>query len=524
MRIFGSGRFFHRLTHKGSHFLAAVLITALLPAGQPDAEARSLPAADISAAVPHGKLIQAANGGFYGVTSSIDTNLGTVFYIAPAASAEYSLLHSFSGQDGAYPTARLALGSAGNVYGTTRFGGSSFSGDTSGAGTLYRVTPSGEHTVLHEFSGPDGTDPIAGLVQGSDGNFYGITNRGGSSDAGTVFRLTQSGEYTLLHSFSGADGSLPTYLAIGRDGNFYGTTFAGGSSDRGVGTVFRIAPSGEHTVLHSFSGPDGEEPNFLVQGSDDNFYGLASRGGDAPASAGTVFRITPAGEFSRLHSFRGSNDGIIAPLPESEREGAQPTKLVQSSDGDFYGITYSGGDPFAGNQSGAGTAFRITASGAYSQLHKFSYGTGTSGGFPTDLVQGSDGNYYGTAQYGGSADLGTIFRLTPSGEYADLHSFTGSDGVFPVELVHSSDGNFYGTTARSGDEGPFSGAGTVFRVTPAGELTTLQASAPLPTPPPEVGPGSGGSLDAGLLMTLALLLLLRLVHQQSTARFIERSR
>lgn len=515
MKAHGSSRFPLVLARRS--LLGAALLAMLIPLVRTDATAQLATGTAASAKVPeplevsaptaHGKLMRAPAGGLYGVMSDRDTaNLGSVFHIAPSAKDRYILLHAFSGPDGAYPASRLAPDGSGVVYGTTREGGSSFADDVPGAGTLFRITPSGEHTVLHQFSGPDGANPDTGLLQDGDGHFYGTTSSGGSANAGTVFRLSRSGEHAVLHSFSGSGGAEPTALLIGADGNLYGTTRYSSGAGLGAGTVFRITPSGEHTVLHSFSGPDGNMPTFLIEGSDGNFYGVTARGGDTTASAGTVFRITPTGEYSRLHSFNGSDDGLAVPLPEPERDGAEPLELVENDDGSFFGITYRGGEPYAMGAAGAGTAFRITASGTYSLLHKFSYGSGTTGGFPTDLAPGDDGNYYGTTQYGGNANIGTLFRLTPSGEHAVLHSFSGTDGAFPVELAPGGDGNYYGITASSGDGAPLDDAGVVFRITPLGEFTVLPASAPQPG---SNAGGGGGALDLAVLATLALLLLLR---------------
>jgi len=220
-------------------------------------------------------------------------------------------------------------------------------------------------TNLYSFGGsPGGFNPPFGLVQGSDSNFYGTTYGGGMYGSGTVFRISASGTYTTLYSFgrSSTDGSQPNGLVQGSDGNFYGTTYEGGMNDNG--TVFRISPSGIYTTLYQFVGyPDGNDPEAgLVQGSDGNLYGAANGGGTN--NDGTVFRISPSGTYTTLYSFVG--------LP---KDGYYPNGLVQGGDGNFYGTTYEGGT------NDNGTVFRISPSGNETILYSFVGGT-NDGRFP----------------------------------------------------------------------------------------------------------------------------------------------
>jgi uncharacterized repeat protein (TIGR03803 family) len=304
-------------------------------------------------------------------------------------------------------------------------------------------------TTLHSFNGGDGRSPEAALVQGSDGNFYGTTLLGGAHLKGTVFKIDATGSLTTLHSFSGSpgDGAVPfAGLVQGSDGNFYGTTASGGAFFQG--TVFRMTPSGAITVLHSFNSffSEGAVPFAeLVQGSDGNFYGTTASGGEH--FQGTVFRITPAGGITVLHSFSG--------YPS---EGGVPfAGLVQGSDGNLYGTTALGGAHFKG------TVFKIDATGSLTTLHSFS-GSPNDGANPVaGLVQGSDGNFYGTTAFGGAQVKGTVFNIDATGSLTTLHSFSGSPGEGAVPfagLVQGSDGNFYGTTALGGAHGE----GTVFKL------------------------------------------------------------
>ena len=286
-------------------------------------------------------------------------------------------------------------------------------------------------TTLTSFTGTNGADPQSSLVRGTDGNFYGTTYEGGASGFGTVFKITPSGTLTSLHSFQGpfSDGASPQARLIqSTDGNFYGTTAAGGSI--GLGTVFKITPSGTLTILHSFSGSDGGLPlSELVRGSDGNFYGTTSQVG--ANGLGTVFKITPAGTLTTLNSFA--------------QGGSSPYGgLVQASDGNFYGTTTAGGTS-SNCLGGCGIVFKMTPSGTMTTLHNFN---GTDGSRPeASMLKASDGNLYGTTFEGGANNLGTVFKITLGGSLTTLHSFDSSEGYQPAApLVQGNDGNFDGTT------------------------------------------------------------------------------
>jgi uncharacterized repeat protein (TIGR03803 family) len=247
------------------------------------------------------------------------------------------------------------------------------------------------------YSFPVGSsDPYCGLVQGSDGNFYGTTGAGGASDDGTVFKITPSGTETGLYAFAttGTNGQTPyAGLIQGTDGNFYGTTYFGGAN--GFGTVFKVTPSGIETVLYSFAGgSDGEHPYAaVIQGGDGDFYGTTYQGGSG--GYGTVFRLTPSGTETVLYSFAGGTS-----------DGATPEAgVIQGSDGNFYGNTLQGG------AAGLGTVFKLTPSGTETILHSFA--GGSDGASPAaNLLQGSDGNLYGSTGAGGASGDGTFFKVT----------------------------------------------------------------------------------------------------------------
>jgi uncharacterized repeat protein (TIGR03803 family) len=303
-----------------------------------------------------------------------------------------TLLWSFGGTgDGASPQAGLIQASDGNFYGTTTGGGAA-----NNAGTAFKLTPAGVETVIWSFGGTsnDGANPATGLIQASDGNFYGTTTNGGIHGSGTVFKLTSAGVESVLWSFGGAgDGANPQAgLIQASDGNFYGTTKGGGT--HGYGTVFKLTPAGVETVLWSFGGTgDGAWPfASLIQASDGSFYGTTNIGG--ANNAGTVFKLTPAGVATVLWSFGGASDG------------ASPwAGLIQATDRNFYGTTQGGG------VNNTGTIFRLTPSGAETVLHSFGRNDTSDGTNPfAGLIQATDGNLYGTTIGGGTNLKGTVFK------------------------------------------------------------------------------------------------------------------
>ncbi len=376
-------------------------------------------------------------------------------------------LVNFDFNNGAEPLYEsLVQGPDGNFYGTTNGAGAH------NGGIVFQMTPSGTVTVLYSFCAQpnctDGNAPVAGLALGSDGNFYGVTTSGGANNDGVVFSITPSGNYTLLHSFTGSDGAEPQgTLLLASDGNFYGTTTSQGSNHGG--TLFRITSSGAFTTVYNFctlgachdgSGPFGG----LTQGTDGYLYGTTTSGGTG-FIYGTVFKITLNGVLTTLHSFVSS-------------DGSSPQgKLVQASDGNFYGTTTSGGNTQACT-FGCGTVFKITANGTFTPLHNFD---GTDGSFVlAGLIQASDGKLYGTAGRGGNAQncttCGTIFDITLGGTLTTLHNFAGfpTEGSLPVGgLMQASNGIFYGITEAGGSTGD----GSVFSlVIPKVTMTTVTSS------------------------------------------------
>jgi uncharacterized repeat protein (TIGR03803 family) len=319
-------------------------------------------------------------------------------------------------------------------------------------------------TTLANFSETNGPLYVS-LVQGRDGKLYGTTF-GGENDWGIVFNVTRTGTLTTLHSFCYCfDGGLPTAgLVLGTDGKFYGTTVAGGTYN--LGNVFKITSGGVITTLHSFEGfPDGDGPQAaLVLASNGNFYGTTAFGGSSATVAGSLFEISSAGTLNTLHEFAGY-----------PTDGGEPYgQLIQATDGNFYGTTYEGGVTICPSYSpGCGTVFKITPGGTLTTLHTFvGYPAGDGAEPFGGLVQGSNGTFYGTTADGGANQEGTVFSITSKGTLAILHSFAGGDGLQPsAGLIQATDGNFYGTTYGGGAFG----YGTVFKITPGGTLTTLHS-------------------------------------------------
>jgi uncharacterized protein (TIGR03437 family) len=378
----------------------------------------------------------------------------------------FTTLVTFNGTNGRSPSGTLVQGTDGNLYGTTHQGG------VNNSGTVFKITPGGTLTTLYSFCSlpncADGYEPV-GLIQASDGNFYGITPEGGAIGAGTVFKLTPGGTETILYSFCSqtgcADGDTPSARVIqASDGNFYGTTYGGGANNGG--TIFRVTPGGTLTTLHSFSGysssnADGTLPiAALIQATDGNLYGTSWDGG--AYGQGTVFQVTLGGTFTTLHSFCPSAPSTVVPNQLLYcTDGAQPDgDLIQASDGNIYGTAFLGG------ANGYGTVFKLTPGGTLTTLHAFcSQAYCADGAFPlAGLIQASDGNFYGTTPGEfAAATPSTLFKITAGGTLTTLNTFCAEcpmDEGPRAALIQASDGNLYGTTVLGGADSD----GTVFEL------------------------------------------------------------
>jgi uncharacterized repeat protein (TIGR03803 family) len=368
-------------------------------------------------------------------------------------------LADFDGTNGSYPLG-LIQGFDGNFYGTTLDGG------TANLGTAFKITPAGVLTTVHTFCSMagclDGSWPEGRVTQASDGNFYGPSDNGGRSGAGVIYRITSTGKFSVLYEFCVAcsDGIIPISVVQGRNGKLYGTTYGYRDNSTDLGTVFELTLGGTLTTLHTFTGLDGSNPfGPMMQASNGSLYGTTSEGGSSTicpsnglVGCGTVFQITPSDKLTTLHIFDGS-DGALP--------GYDGT-LIEGLDGNLYGTAIDGG-----TSSYGGTIFKITGAGKFTTLYHFcSQPNCSDGASPVEsLVQASDGNLYGTTVSGGnSVGYGTIFKITPQGVLTTLYDFCSlpncADGFSPqAALIQGTDGNFYGTTTTGGS----GGAGTVFR-------------------------------------------------------------
>jgi len=375
-----------------------------------------------------------------------------LFYFVSAivSSAQtFTTLHSFSGgTNGSVPYGAPVQGINGDLFGTANGAEAAANGD----GTVYAISTTGSLTTLHSFcpTSPctDGSQPAAGLVQDSSGNFYGITQYGGSNGEGSIFKITATGTLTTVYSFcvmSGCtDGETPgAGPLVLTNGLLYGTTYYGGQFGKGV--IYKITTGGTLTTLYSFCSTsdcaDGANPTGgLALGSDGNFYGETDFGG--AQNQGTIFKVTSAGKLTTLHSFCSLT---------SCADGSQPVAgLVQATNGNFYGTTTG----FGGGSTALGTVFQITTSGKLTTLHSFD---GSDGDFPeAPLIQASDGNFYGTTYQGGMFEGGTIFKITPGGTLTPLYNFCSMtacvDGEYPQfgALTQDTNGNLYGVAAYGG--------------------------------------------------------------------------
>src|SRR5450759_2879771 len=333
------------------------------------------------------------------------------------------------------------------------------------------------YSALYEFGDNPG-DPAepqySGIIaQGRDGNLYGtapVEPIGGFS--GAVFKITPSGTFTVVYGFNNTAGN-PGYtplggLTLGTDGNFYGTTSSGGNFGRG--TVFKITAGGTLTKLYDFGKCaypclHGMYPTAPpVQGTDENFYGTTPYTTNGTAS-GVVYKLTSAGKFTILHAFNYATAGT----------GYFPNDpLIQGTDGNFYGTTTLGGKNLGSNcvvasaSNTCGTVFKMTSAGKVTFIYEFdkTHGAGPIG----PVIQGTDGNFYGTTSEGGTSGFGVVFKLTPAGVLSVLHDFNGTDGQTPdAGLVQANDGNFYGVASAGGTLG----YGTIFKVTSTGTFSVV---------------------------------------------------
>jgi uncharacterized repeat protein (TIGR03803 family) len=353
---------------------------------------------------PNG-LVRDSAGNLYGTAryaGDLNCNemqgCGTAFKLSQAGTL--TVLHTFvGGADGSLPEGTLFLDAAGDLFGTTVYGGNIYCGSSGGCGTVFKLNAAGKKTVLYAFPNSlEASLPGGGVIEDANGNLYGTTAWGGGAacvNCGTVFKLRATGgSFTILHAFAGGtDGQLP-YAGLLRDasGNLFGTTYLGGAFNGG--TAFKLNSAGKESLLHSFgSSPDGIDPIAGVVADGAYLYGSTPNGGEY--SVGTVFKVDKSGNETVLHSFGAPTDGV-------QPQGA----LIHDAAGNLYGTTYSGG------AFGYGTVFEIDATGNETIL--YSFGGGADGlGPDAGVILDAAGNLYGTTLSGGAFGNGTIFKITP---------------------------------------------------------------------------------------------------------------
>ncbi|OLY91233.1 Por secretion system C-terminal sorting domain-containing protein [Cnuella takakiae] len=450
---------------------------------------------------PNGDLLRATDGNYYGLT--YDGGIyghGTLFRITPAGAI--TILKNFNlPVDGGYPKGSLMQGTDGNLYGTTSSGG------PNNGGVVFKITTGGLYNIVRSFLiNTEGGRPQSRLVQDASGNIYGTNNTGGTYGYGTIFKISATNAYSVLRHLDKPDGASPYGgLLLAKDGNLYGMTSSGGLYSRG--TVFRIATGGGFAVIHHFNsdGKDGQYPSGdLIQGKDGLLYGMTPDGG--VNYNGTVFKI----------NYTGSTYNVMRSLSAAVEGGSPGGRLLQTSDGSFYGMAYSlsgsysgsifkmdaggntsvvkrltwatdGGRPYGslvlgsdgllygmnkeGGQLGNGTIFKVNTSGTtytvLAHLSGWSAGAEPKG----QLAIGKDSAYFGVGEAGGSFNNGTVYKIC-GGTTTVLKSFNRNlDGGKPVGgLVRAHDNNLYGVTT----EGGANSGGTIFRISPSGSFGVVR--------------------------------------------------
>ncbi len=361
---------------------------------------------------------------------------GVLLFAVAASAQTYTVLHTYPIGSGNYSGIGwpqvMSQGRDGILYSTISNDG------TKNVGTVFNITTAGQLNTIYSFCPltgcADGSSPLGGVTLGFDGNFYGTTQGGGSHGAGTVFKVTPTGTLTTLWNFAnGTDDSVPFYTTLqGQDGNMYGVSL--GQYNGQYGALFKVSPSGVFKTLRDFNYTNGATPSLPTQGTDGNFYGTTQGGGDPTCRCGVVYKATAAGVITVLHNFKGYPTDGYRPL----------AVLVQGYDGNFYGTTYQGG------AKNYGSVFKITPSGTFTLLYSFDSVTGDGLKPITGLTLGTDGNFYGTTGNGGTKNFGSLYKITPAGSESVLYSFCSvscNDGFGPATpLVLHTDGKFYGNT------------------------------------------------------------------------------
>jgi uncharacterized repeat protein (TIGR03803 family) len=393
----------------------------------------------------------------------------TLFAIAllvtVSSASTFKVFYTFSGKDGSFPNGDLLADSAGNLYGTAQFGGSSV------YGVVFKLSPTGKETILYNFTGKaDGGIPIGRVMMDKSGNLYGMTSLGGDAtcSCGTVYKLAPNGTLTVLHAFKGGkDGAQnqaqPELGLVSIDGNFYGSASFGGDigcdGNLGCGVVFKVSSAGKEKVLYRFDGKtNGAFPQDVISDDAGNLYSTTG-GSYISGNGGTIFKIDSAGKLTTLYTFTGTPTGV-----------SPRWHPLRTNSGTFLGATQFGGSTTncVAGSAGCGVVYSVNASGKERVLHAF-YKNPNDGAEPSGGLLKAGSNLYGVTVYGGTINsnctfgCGVVYRASTTGRYLVLYRFTGgADGNYPSgSLAQDSAGNLYGATSAGGN-----GDGVIFKITP----------------------------------------------------------
>lgn len=400
---------------------------------------------------PQSGLTRDALGNLYGTTYSGGTGgLGVVFKLDPVTKV-LTILHSFVGgaADGAKPRSTLYRDTAGNLYGTTEFGGAS------GAGVVFKITVGGAFSLLHSFTrATDGAFPVGGVVLDSAGNLYGTAGLGGSWDYGTVYKISTNQTFSVLHNFTlGDDGGVPEGgLLLDGSGNLYGTTNSGGASG-GFGTIFKIDSNNNFSVLYSMNGnSDGYGPtSTLVMDYAGVLYGTCAYGGGF-GGWGTVFSLDPANHYAVRYTFQGT----------SYDQGRPDPGVIIGADGSLYGVAET-------NQFGYGNVFKLSAKAVLSSPAKnTTMPPGTVNFTWSPVVNGANSYQLWLGSSPGLADLGYLGTNANSG-LVDLSAAT------PGQAVYATLWALVGGTWSQQDTGTYT-AGTYAQIASPGKGSTISTT------------------------------------------------
>jgi uncharacterized repeat protein (TIGR03803 family) len=366
-----------------------------------------------------------------------------LLFAALAATAQtvvplYTYPETDEGDTGVAAPALFAQGPDGQLYSTIETNG------TYNSGTVYKISTDGAYTPLYNFCAEGGYClltggyPLGGVTLGLDGNLWGTTQNGGKDAYGTVFKMTPAGTLTSLYQFDGNEAGSPIYPVLqGQNGDMYGVT-----QGTHYGTFFKLTTKGVITI-YPFDYTDGYEPNLPTQGSDGNFYGTTQYGGGGTCECGVIYKATPAGKITVLHVFTGD-------VSATSYDGNRPIGvLVQDNDGNLWGTTYQGGKYNEGTIfkiATSGKDYELVYSFQFAEPQLL--GQLPLAG----LTLGTDGNLYGVASRGGTNNYGATFQVTPAGDVTFLYSFCSvancADGIVPeTPLIQHTNGKFYGTAS-----------------------------------------------------------------------------